>query len=117
MCNYYSLNDICHFLYLVPSEPQLEMVSVTSSSVTLRWTPPDPPNGVITQYSIQLNGTDIDNLSSNMTMYTIEELSLDTVYVLRLSARTVVGEGLPSTETIITGKLLNTIVHEDFCKV
>ena len=45
--------------------------------MTLQWTPPDPPNGVITQYSIQLNGTDIDDLSSNVLMYTIGGLSPD----------------------------------------
>ena len=94
---------------LVPSEPRLDIVSVNSSSVTLQWRVPDPPNGVITQYSIQLNGTDIDDLSSNVLMYTIGGLSPDTVYVLQLSAHTIVGEGPPSSVTIITCKLLNTV--------
>ena len=116
MCNYYSLTDTCQLLCLVPSEPQLEMVSVNSSSVNLQWTTPDPPNGVITQYSIQLNGTDIDDLNSSVRMYTIGGLSPDTVYVLQLSAHTIVGKGPPNNKTIITCKLLNTIVHKGSCK-
>ena len=87
------------------------MVSVNSSSVTLQWSPPDSSNGVITQYSIQLNGTDIDDLNSNVRMYTIGELPSDTVYVLQLTASTSVGEGPPSSVTIITGKLFNTVAH------
>ena len=87
------------------------MVSVNSSSVTLQWSPPDPPNGVITQYSIQLNGTDRDNLNNSVRMYTIGQLPSDTVYVLQLTASTSVGEGPPSTVTIITCKLFNTFAY------
>ena len=95
-----------------PSEPRLmEIFTINSSSVNLRWTPPDTPNGVITQYSIQLNETDITNLSSNVLMYTIGGLSPDTVYVLQLTAFTNAGEGPPSNETVITRKLLNAVAH------
>ena len=87
----------------------MDIVSVNSSSVTLQWRAPDPPNGVITQYSIQLNGTDITDLSSNVLMYTIGGLPSDTVYVLKLSAHTIIGEGPFSSVTIITCKLLNTV--------
>ena len=87
------------------------MVFVNSSSITLQWSPPDPSNGVITQYSIQLNGTDITDFSGNVLMYTIGGLSPDTVYVLQLSAHTIVGEGPPSNKTIITCKLFNTVAH------
>ena len=92
-------------LFAVPSEPRsLEIIYVNSSSVTLQWMPPQSPNGVITHYSIQLNGTDIGNFSSNEPMYTIEGLSPDTVYVLQLRAHTEAAAGLPSNTTIITGK-------------
>ena len=80
----------------------METVHVTSSSVTLQWRPPITPNGIITQYSIQLNGTDVDDLGSNVLMYTIEGLSPDTVYVLQLRAYTSVGAGPPSNVTVIT---------------
>ena len=87
------------------------MFSVNSSSVTLQWSPPDPPNGVITQYSIQFNEIVRGNLNSSVQMYTIGELPSDTVYVLQLTASTSVGEGPPSSVTIITCKLFNTVAH------
>ena len=68
--------------------------------------PPEVPNGVITQYSIQLNGTNISSLSNNELMYTIEGLSPDTVYVLQLRAHTGAGAGPSSIITVVTCKLL-----------
>ena len=114
ICSYYNyieLTDTCQLIISVPSEPQLEMISVNSSSVALQWSPPDPPNSVITRYSIQLNGTDVDDISNNVRMYTIGQLPSDTVYVLQLTASTSVGEGPPSSVTIITCKLFNTVAH------
>ena len=93
-------------IILVPSEPHsLMLVSVDSSSVTLQWSPPETLNGVITQYSIQLNGTNMGNLSSNELMYTIKKLSPDTVYVIQLRAHTGAGPGPPSNVIVITCKL------------
>ena len=73
--------------------------------MTLQWSPPEIINGVITRYSIQLNGTNIGILSNILLMYTIEGLSPDTVYDLQLRAHTVVGAGPPSNMTVITCKL------------
>ena len=75
--------------------------------MTLQWIPPEPPNGVITQYSIVYNGTNITNFGNNTLMdtYTIEGLSPDTVYVLQLRAHTVVGAGPSSSITFLTCKL------------
>ena len=96
----------------MPSKPHLsEIVFVNSSSLTLQWTPPDTPNGVITQYSIQLDGNNITDLSSNVLVYTIGGLSPDTVYVLQLKAHTSVGVGPPSTVTSTTRKLLIYVMH------
>ena len=61
--------------------------------MTLQWRPPEAPNGVITQYSIQLNESDIGNISSNILMYTVGGLSPDTVYILHLRAHTGAGAG------------------------
>ena len=83
----------------------MEIVAVTSSAVTLQWRSPETPNGIITQYSIQHNGTNVAGLESNVFMYTIEGLSPDTVYVLQLRAHTGAGAGLSSNITILTGKL------------
>ena len=109
--HYYScikFTDI--LLFLVPSEPySFQVLSVTSSSVTLQWIPPKTPNGVITQYSIQYGGTVIDNFgseTSNKLMGTVEGLSPDATYTLQLRAHTKVGPGPPSSLTIKTCKFL-----------
>ena len=85
----------------------MEVISVNSSSVTLQWMPPEPPNGVITQYSILYNGINITNFGNNTLMDTIKGLSPDTVYVLQLRAHTVVGAGPPGSLTFLTCKLSN----------
>ena len=104
------LNDITNVLFAAPSEPQsLEVVSVNSSSVTLQWRPPEILNGTIRQYSIQFDATVINNFGNNMLMGTVEGLSPETVYTLQLRAHTGVGAGPPSSITVITCKLLNTI--------
>ena len=103
-------------LFLVPSEPcSLEVASVTSSSVTLQWISPETPNGIITQYSIQYDGSVINNFGSkalNMLMGIVEGLSLDTEYVLQLRAHTRVGPGSPASLTVKTSKLINTAVKD-----
>ena len=94
-------------LFVVPSEPcSLVVFSVTSSSITLQWESPETPNGVITQYSIQHNGTTkITDFGNSVLMDTIEGLSPDTVYVLQLRAHTGAGAGPPSNLTVVTCKL------------
>ena len=87
----------------------MEIVLINSSSVTLQWMPPETPNGVITHYSIQLDGTNISNVSSSVLMYTIEGLSPDTVYVLQLRAHTGAGAGPPSNLTVMTSELFVTV--------
>ena len=97
-------------LSLVPSEPcTLEVASVTSSSVTLQWMPPETPNGVITHYSIQFDGTVVDNFHKKTLtkmMRTVEGLSPDTEYLVQLRAHTRVAAGPPASLTVKTGKFL-----------
>ena len=101
---------------VVPSEPHsLAVYSVTSSSETLQWVPPELPNGVITQYSIQHNGTDVTNFNNNTLMDTIEGLSPDTVYDVQLRAHTVVGPGSPASINFLTCKLLNIRILSYAC--
>ena len=83
----------------------MEIVAVASSNATIRWSPPEILNGVITQYSILYNGSNIADLGSSALIYTIEELSPDTVYILQMRAHTSVGAGPPSNLTIVTCKL------------
>ena len=99
-------------LFAVPSEPcSLKVVSVTVSSVTLQWMPPETTNGVITQYSIQYGDTVINNFGNNILMGTVEALSPDTEYELQLRAHTSVGAGLPCSLTAKTC----TLIIENFC--
>jgi len=99
------------FLFIVPSRPQsLEIVSINSSSVTLQWMPPDTPNGIITQYSLQSSDmTLIANLSSNILMFTFGGLLPLTMYELQLRAHTKVGAGSLTSVTVITSELLNIV--------
>ena len=80
----------------------------------LQWGPPETPNGIITHYSIQLNGTNIGNFSSSVLVYTIEGLSPDTVYVLQLRAHTGAGAGPeagpPNNRNVMTSKLYAVVV-------
>ena len=105
-----NLLTLLAILSLVPSEPcSLEVASVTSSSVTLQWMPPETPNGVITHYSIQHDGTMVDNFHSKTLtkmMSTVEGLSPNTQYLVQLRAHTRVGPGPPASLTVKTGKLL-----------
>ena len=102
-----------HIVFVVPNEPfSLEVVSVTASSVTLQWMPPQTTNGVITQFSIQYGETVINNFGNNSlnTMTgTVERLSPDTEYILQLRAHTRVRPGPPGNMTIKTHKLLETV--------
>ena len=76
--------------------------------MTLQWILPKTPN-VITKYSIQYNGSVIDNFGSvtlNKMEGTVKGLSPDTEYVLQLRAHTRVGPGPPASLTVKTSKLL-----------
>ena len=96
----------------VPSEPcSFKVVYITTSSVKLQWMPPETTNGVITQYSMQYSDTVINNFgnkvnTSDMWTGTIEGLSPDTEYELKLRAHTSVTDGLPASLTVKTSKLL-----------
>ena len=100
-------------IFLVPSKPcSLREASVTSTTVTLQWMPPETPNGVITHYSVQYGGRVIDNFGSetiNRMTDTVEGLSPNTQYVLHLTAYTRVGAGSPASLSVKTGMLL--ILH------
>ena len=93
----------------MPSEPtSLKVVSVTASSVTLQWKPPQTTNSVITHYSVQYGDTVIKKFGNDMSDITIGSiggLSPDTEYVLQLRAHTRVGAGPPANKTVRTCKL------------
>ena len=86
------------------------VVSVTASSVTLQWKPPQTTNGDITHYSVQYSENDsIDDfgdITSDPMTGTIEGLSPDTKYTVKLKAHTRAGAGLPASVNVKTSKLI-----------
>ena len=114
MCNYNAFLltlPIMHYLYIAPSEPQqLEVATITSTTVQLQWLAPKYPNGVITRYSIHYDGKDINDFGEkvpNMMMGVVEGLSPYTIYVLEMKAHTRVGHGPPISLTVKTRKFMN----------
>ena len=104
------INTTKILLFIVPGKPcSLTEASVTSTTVTLQWMPPETPNGLITHYSVQYGGTVINNFGNealNRLMGTVKGLSPDTVYVLHLAAHTRVGPGPPASLIVKTGMSL-----------
>ena len=92
------------------------IVDVTSTTVTLSWMSPDPPNGIITNFQVQYRRTDssspnynsVDTNTNDLT-YTVTGLSTNTEYNFRVRADTVVGHSNPSNVvTALVGKLQYT---------
>ena len=79
----------------------MDSVTVTVTTVTLSWMPPDPPNGIITQYELQYRRSSdsvyISFINSSALTATVTGLLPSTDYRFRVAASTVVGQG-PYTE-------------------
>ena len=78
--------------------------------MTLQWKPPKYPNGIITQYSIEYDGLDVDDFGSDVSdkmTGIIEGLSPNTLYAFKLKAHTRVGPGPAVSLPVKTRKLLN----------
>ena len=95
----------------VPTPPRsLTIVNTTDSTVTLSWMPPDPPNGIITQYQLQYRRvggsyTSLQPLNTDLTR-TVTGLTSGTQYEFRVRARTTVGYGhLSDIVAVLVGKL------------
>ena len=92
------------------------VLNVTDTTMSLSWTLPQMPNGIITHYQVQYRRSDSSSSSSStftslsttsvILTYTVTELISDTEYVFRVRAFTVVGHGPSSNEvTRYTSKL------------
>ncbi|CAM2104333.1 unnamed protein product [Caretta caretta] len=76
----------------------MHQVSRTVDSVTLSWSQPDQPNGVILDYELQyyekdlseFNATAVKSATNTMT---VQNLKAGTIYVFQVRARTVAGYG------------------------
>ena len=91
----------CPYVFsIVPTAPtSLMVVDVGDTTVTLSWMPPDPPNGIITDYRVRYRergsnggfmGQDLMNTSLTST---VTNLMMGTEYEFQIRAFTVVGVG------------------------
>ena len=110
---------LCIFCFLLgPTAPKSLMVvnftdTTHARTVTLSWMPPDPPNGIITQYQVRYRrrGSNDIYLSQNIVntnlTYTVTNL-INIEYELQIRAFTVVGNGVYSDLVFVRpGKLSN----------
>ena len=102
---------MCMYFVTVPAAPQsLTIISITDTTMSLSWMPPNTTNGIIIQYELQYWRSDstanITSVTNNTLNYTVTELSSNTKYVFTVRAFTVVGHGNSSyVVTDYTSKL------------
>jgi len=83
------------YTFPVPSAPRsLTVISVTDTTVTLSWSPPDPTNGVITLYELQYKRCADENYNTQLPLNnaiprTVTGLDVGTEYCFRVRAYTV----------------------------
>ncbi|NXO87229.1 EPHB2 protein, partial [Sitta europaea] len=76
----------------------MHQVSRTVHSITLSWSQPDQPNGVILDYELQYYEKDLSELNSTTVKsptntVAVQNLKAGTIYVFQVRARTVAGYG------------------------
>ncbi|XP_023796000.1 ephrin type-B receptor 2 isoform X2 [Cyanistes caeruleus] len=76
----------------------MHQVSRTVDSITLSWSQPDQPNGVILDYELQYYEKDLSELNSTTVKSptntaAVQNLKAGTIYVFQVRARTVAGYG------------------------
>uniref|UniRef100_A0A3P8SZT9 receptor protein-tyrosine kinase n=1 Tax=Amphiprion percula TaxID=161767 RepID=A0A3P8SZT9_AMPPE len=87
----------------------IHQVSRTPNSITLSWSQPDQPNGVILDYELQYYEKWNSSLTRSQTnTVVIRGLKSGTIYVFQVRARTVAGFGRFSEE-------YNSSIQENFC--
>lgn len=89
---------------MLTAPQSLTVEGISDTTVTLLWSSPDPPNGIITQYTVEYRRTvdtlfTIFNLSNTTLIYMVTGLAVDTEYQFRLTAAIVVGNG-PFSEVV-----------------
>lgn len=95
----------------VPSVAFLHISHQTPDSLTLTWSPPVHPNGVLTQYTLKYQSINATHelsppveitIPANETSYILKDLVQNTRYKFYFYAHTAVGPGSQSTQEAIT---------------
>ncbi|XP_066447854.1 neuronal cell adhesion molecule isoform X5 [Eleutherodactylus coqui] len=95
----------------VPSVAFLHIAHRTPDSLTLSWSPPVHPNGVLTQYTLKYQSINATHelsppveitIPANETSYILKNLVQNTRYKFYFNAHTAVGPGSQSTQEAIT---------------
>ncbi|XP_044136282.1 neuronal cell adhesion molecule isoform X7 [Bufo gargarizans] len=95
----------------VPSVAFLNILHRTPDSLTLTWSPPAHPNGVLTQYTLKYQSINATHelsppveitIPANETSYILMNLVQNTRYKFYFFAHTAVGPGSQSTQEAIT---------------
>uniref|UniRef100_A0A8C5PG57 Ephrin type-B receptor 3 n=1 Tax=Leptobrachium leishanense TaxID=445787 RepID=A0A8C5PG57_9ANUR len=94
--NYYTVNITTN--QAAPSAvPNVLSHGSSASSLTLSWSPPESPNGIILDYEIKYFSKGYsgagNTVTSQRTTLRIEGMNPDTLYVVQVRARTVAGYG------------------------
>ena len=106
------------YIYSVPSRPPQELInSTTSRNISLFWSPPSKPNGVIISYLINCTIGSVE--SSNSVSGTSLVISIDpfTNYTCSVSAATMVGIGPPATVSGTSDEDGEYIIHYSYCDI
>ena len=84
------------------------MLEVTPTSITLQATPPETPNGVITEYRLVQDGEGVSSIFPPNTVFVATDLSFFTEYEFSIEACTSAGCTAGGTITVLTGEALPT---------
>lgn len=84
------------------------ILDITSTSVRLQATPPETPNGVITEYRLIQDGQEVSSIPPSETVFVATGLGFFTEYKFAIEACTSAGCTASGTVTLQTGDALPT---------
>lgn len=103
-------------LFFFPPEPEsspqdVEVIDVTASEISLKWSPPEKPNGIIVAYEVLYKNIDaLFMKNTSTTSIILRDLKPYTLYNISVRSYTRFGHGnqlsLLSVRTSETGKFL-----------
>ena len=86
---------------LVPSKMTIQQIKEGSNNLVVSWNPPDPPSGIIINYTVQwreYNSQQYESAFTNELSYNIENLNVEHQYCVKVAAFTKVDRGEFSEE-------------------